>query len=378
MCPEDSYEVFRAQPNFLSITMYQFLSRRLLLLVPVIFGITFVTFALARILPGDPCYSALGERATLEQCNAYREREGLNDPIPMQFGRYLNDIVHGNFGESLKDKRPVLQIILERLPMTLEVTIGAMLFSTTFGVLLGVISAVRRNTAADVATMIGANIGVSMPVFWLGLMLAYVFAILLKDTPFWIPPSGRLSSGLSIPPLTETFNLQNLDGVMGTIVTFASNTVTFNALITGNFEILRDALWHLILPCVAVGTIPLSIIARITRSSLLEVFGLDYIRTARAKGLREQVVISRHAMRNAMLPIVTVIGLSVGGLMSGAVLTETVFALPGVGTQLVRAILARDYAVVQAFTVVIALIFVFVNLIVDLSYVFLDPRVRMQ
>lgn len=358
--------------------MYQFLSRRLLLLVPVIFGITFVTFALARILPGDPCYSALGERATLEQCNAYREREGLNDPIPMQFGRYLNDIVHGNFGESLKDKRPVLQIILERLPMTLEVTIGAMLFSTTFGVLLGVISAVRRNTAVDVATMIGANIGVSMPVFWLGLMLAYVFAILLKDTPFWIPPSGRLSSGLSIPPLTETFNLQNLDGVMGTIVTFASNTVTFNALITGNFEILRDALWHLILPCVAVGTIPLSIIARITRSSLLEVFGLDYIRTARAKGLREQVVISRHAMRNAMLPIVTVIGLSVGGLMSGAVLTETVFALPGVGTQLVRAILARDYAVVQAFTVVIALIFVFVNLIVDLSYVFLDPRVRMQ
>ncbi|HZJ22839.1 MAG TPA: ABC transporter permease, partial [Anaerolineales bacterium] len=161
-------------------------------------------------------------------------------------------------------------------------------------------------------------------------------------------------------------------------VTFASNTVTFNALITGNFEVLRDALWHLILPCVAVGTIPLSIIARITRSSLLEVFGLDYIRTARAKGLREQVVILRHAMRNAMLPIVTVIGLSVGGLLSGAVLTETVFALPGVGTQLVRAILARDYAVVQGFTVVIALIFVFVNLIVDLSYVFLDPRVRMQ
>ena len=358
--------------------MYQFLSRRLLLLVPVIFGITFVTFALARILPGDPCYSALGERATLEQCNAYSEREGLNDPIPVQFGRYLNDIVHGNFGESLKDKRPVLQIILERLPMTLEITIGAMLFSTIFGILLGVISAVRRNTPMDVATMIGANIGVSMPVFWLGLMLAYVFAILLKDTPFWIPPSGRLSSGISIPPLTKTFNLQNLDGLMGTIVTFASNTVTFNALITGNFEVLRDALWHLILPCVAVGTIPLSIIARITRSSLLEVFGLDYIRTARAKGLREQVVILRHAMRNAMLPIVTVIGLSVGGLLSGAVLTETVFALPGVGTQLVRAILARDYAVVQGFTVVIALIFVFVNLIVDLSYVFLDPRVRIQ
>ena len=358
--------------------MSQFLLRRLILLIPVIFGITFVTFALARILPGDPCYAALGERATEEQCNDYREREGLNDPILVQFGRYLNDIAHGNFGESLKDRRPVMQIVLERLPMTLEVTLGAMLFSTVFGVLLGVISAVRRNTAIDVGTMIGANIGVSMPVFWLGLMLAYFFAIILKETPFWIPPSGRLSSGLSLPSLAETFNIQNMDGLWGAIVTFASNMVTFNALITGNFEVLRDALWHLILPCVAVGTIPLSIIARMTRSSLLEVFGLDYVRTARAKGLRERVVIVKHALRNAMLPIVTVIGLSFGGLMSGAVLTETVFALPGVGTQLVRAILSRDYAVVQAFTVVIALMFVFVNLIVDLSYVFLDPRIRMQ
>ncbi|MCI0556155.1 MAG: ABC transporter permease [Anaerolineae bacterium] len=358
--------------------MYQFLFRRLILLLPVIFGITFVTFALARILPGDPCFAVLGEKATPEQCNAFREREGLNDPILVQFARYLGDIARGNFGESLKDSRSVTQIMLERLPMTLEVTLGAMLFSTIFGVLLGVISAVRRNTAVDVSTMIGANIGVSMPVFWLGLMLAYLFAILLKDTPFWIPPSGRLSSGLSIPPLAETYNLQNLSGLWGAIVTFASNTVTFNALITGNYEVLRDALWHLILPCVAVGTIPLSIIARMTRSSLLEVLGLDYIRTARAKGLRERVVVFKHAMRNAMLPIVTVIGLSVGGLMSGAVLTETVFALPGVGTQLVSAILSRDYAVVQAFTVVIALIFVFVNLIVDFSYVFLDPRVRLQ
>jgi peptide/nickel transport system permease protein len=358
--------------------MTQFLLRRLLLLLPVLFGITFVTFALARVLPGDPCYAILGEKATVEQCNAFREREGLNDPILVQFVRYLGDISRGNFGESLKDGRPVTQIMLERLPMTIEVTLGAMLFSTTFGILLGVISAVRRNTPLDVATMLGANVGVSMPVFWLGLMLAYLFAIVLKDTPFWIPPSGRLTSGLSIPPLAETLNLQDVTGLWGTLITFASYSVTFNALITGNFEVLRDALWHLILPCVAVGTIPLSIIARMTRSSLLEVFGLDYIRTARAKGLRERVVILKHAMRNAMLPIVTVVGLSVGGLMSGAVLTETVFALPGVGTQLVSAILSRDYAVVQAFTVIIALIFVFVNLIVDLSYVFLDPRVRMQ
>jgi len=350
----------------------------LLLLIPVLLGITFVTFALARILPGDVCFAVIGEKATAEQCAEFRQRQGLNDPIPVQFARYLGDILHGNFGVSLKDGRPVTEIVLQRLPMTIEITIGAMLFSTFFGVLLGIISAIRRNTIVDVWTMIGANTGVSMPVFWLGLMLAYVFALKFKGTLFWIPPSGRLSSGISISPLAETFHLQNLHGLLGALVTFASYSVVFNALVTGNFKVLRDALWHLILPCVAVGTIPLSIIARMTRASLLEVLSLDFIRTARAKGLRERAVIFKHALRNAMLPIVTVIGLSVGGLLSGAVLTETVFALPGVGTQLVTAILSRDYAVVQAFTVVIALIFVFVNLIVDLSYVFLDPRVRLQ
>jgi peptide/nickel transport system permease protein len=358
--------------------MSQFLIRRFLLLLPVLFGITFVTFALARILPGDACFAVLGEKVSPEQCAAFKERQGLNDPIMVQFGRYLGNILHGDFGVSLKDGRSVTDIVLQRLPMTVEITIGAMFFSTFFGVLLGIISAVRRNSAIDVGTMIGANVGVSMPVFWLGLMLAYIFALKLKGTPFWIPPSGRLSSGISIPPLVEYYQLENLSGLWGAVVTFASNMVTFNALLTGNFEVFRDALWHLILPCVAVGTIPLSIIARMTRSSMLEVLSLDYIRTARAKGLIERVVVLRHALRNALLPIVTVVGLSVGGLMSGAVLTETVFALPGVGTQLITAILSRDYAVVQAFTVVIALIFVFVNLIVDFSYAFLDPRVRLQ
>ncbi len=361
--------------------MTQFILRRLFLLIPVLLGILGVTFAIARLIPGDPCVAALGERATPEQCFQFRERLGLNDSIPAQFVRYLGNVAQGNFGESIRDKRPVTDILLERLPMTLEVTAGAMLFSTSFGVLFGLISAVRHNSAVDVATMMGANVGVSMPVFWLGLMLAYVFALTLKGTPFWIPPSGRLTSGLlTLAPLTETWGLETL-GVSGlplAIITLLSNTVTFNAFITGRVDILRDALWHLILPCVAVGTIPLSIIARMTRSSLLEVLGLDYIRTARAKGLVERVVIYKHAMRNAMLPIVTVIGLSFGGLMSGAVLTETVFALPGVGTQLVTAILSRDYPVVQGFTIVIALIFVLVNLMVDLSYAFLDPRIRLQ
>jgi peptide/nickel transport system permease protein len=358
--------------------MSQFIVRRLILLVPVLLGILAVTFALGRMIPGDPCYAALGERATEQQCFAFRERFGLNQSIPVQFVKYLGNIAQGQFGESIRNKRPVTDIILERLPMTLEVTLGAMLFSSTFGILLGLISATRRNSAADVVTMIGANVGVSMPVFWLGLMLAYVFALALKGTPLWLAPSGRLSSGVTIAPLTQTFHLAHVTGLAAAALTFFSNWVTLNALITGNSKVLLDALKHLILPCVAVGTIPLSIIARMTRSSLLDVLGLDYIRTARAKGLRERNVIFGHAMRNALLPIVTIIGLSFGGLMSGAVLTETVFSLPGVGTQLVSAIQARDYPVVQAFTVVVAVIFVMVNLIVDFSYALLDPRIRLQ
>lgn len=358
--------------------MTQFILRRLILLVPVLLGILFITFALARLIPGDPCVAMLGERATPEQCQAFRERFGLNDSLPVQFTRYIVEIMQGDFGESIRNKRPVLDIVLERLPMTLELTLGAMLFSTTMGMALGILSAVRRNSTADVLTMMGANVGVSMPVFWLGLMLEYTFALLLKDTPFWLPPSGRLSSGVSALPLADVWQLKDLNGPLLALVTFASNTVTFNALITGQFAVLKDALTHLLLPSMAVGTIPLSIIARMTRSSMLEVLGLEYIRTARAKGQREPVVIFRHALRNAMLPVITVIGLSFGGLLGGAVLTETVFALPGVGTQLVSAIQARDYPVVQAFTVIIAIIFVLVNLVVDLSYSYLDPRIRLQ
>ena len=355
--------------------MTQFIIRRLILFIPALLGILLITFVLARLIPGDPCVAMLGERATPAQCDAFRERFGLNDSLPVQFVRYMTSFLQGDFGDSIRNKRPVGDILLERLPMTLEVTIGAMLFSTIFGVAFGIISAVRRNSAVDVATMMGANVGVSMPVFWLGLMLEYVFALALKDTIFWLPPSGRLSAGVSATPLAEAWGLENVDGVL---LTFVSNTVTLNALITGQFDVFIDAVRHLILPCIAVGTIPLAIIARMTRSSLLEVLGLDYIRTARAKGLKQRAVIFKHAFRNAILPIITVIGLSFGALLGGAVLTETVFALPGVGTQLVSAIQARDYPVVQGFTVIVAVIFLFVNLIVDLSYSFLDPRIRLQ
>jgi peptide/nickel transport system permease protein len=358
--------------------MLQFISRRLLLLIPVLIGIIFITFGIVRMIPGNPCVTMLGERATPEKCQLFMERYGLNDNFAVQFGRYLGNMTQGDFGTSIKFTRPVVDIIAERLPLTIELTFCAMIFSTVFGVLFGVISALKRNSFIDTLTMIGANIGVSMPVFWLGLMLAYVFALMLKGTPFFIPPSGRFSAGLTLMSLSKYWGMTDLEGFQKFAVNFLSNSLIPNVLITGNWKALKDGLWHLILPAVAVGTIPMAVIARMTRSSLLEVLGLDYIRTARAKGLVERLVISKHAMRNAMIPIVTIIGIETGSLLSGAVLTETVFALPGVGTSLVNAILARDYPVVQGFTLVIAIIFVLVNLIVDLSYAYLDPRIRVE
>lgn len=358
--------------------MLQFITRRLFLLIPVLIGILFVTFIIVRAIPGDPCKAMLGEKATKEKCDEFRARYGLNDNIAVQFGRYMVNMAKGDLGTSIRFSRPVWDVIAERLPLTIELTIFAMIFSTVVGVLLGIISALRRNTIIDTLTMVVANIGVSMPVFWLGLMLAYLFAITLKGTDFALPPSGRLTAGLALVPLAKVWGITDPGGFQKFWLTFLSNSMLFNSIVTGNWKLLGDGLRHLILPAVAVGTIPMSIIARMTRSSLLEVLGLDYIRTARAKGVVARRVISRHAMRNAMIPIVTIIGIETGGLLSGAVLTETVFALPGIGTMLVQSILARDYPVVQGFTLIIALIFIFVNLIVDLSYAYLDPRIRLE
>jgi peptide/nickel transport system permease protein len=358
--------------------MLQFILRRLIFLLPVLLGILFVTFVLTRLIPGDPCTAMLGERATPAICNAFKERFGLNDNVLVQFVRYLASVAQGDLGTSVQYSRPVVDILAERLPMTVELTTGAIFFASLVGVSLGIVSALRHNSAVDVATMIWANIGVSMPVFWLGLMLAYIFALVLRDTPFFIPPSGRLTPGTSLPPLAQAWDLQNLSGLGKFVVSFLSNSVVFNSIASFNLDVLRDALWHLILPSVAVGTIPLSIIARMTRSSLLDVAGQDYVRTARAKGLRERAILFRHTLRNALIPIVTIIGLQIGGLLSGAILTETVFALPGMGTSLVNAILARDYPVVQGFTVAIAVLYAAVNIMVDLSYAYLNPRIRLQ
>ncbi len=357
--------------------MISFVVRRLLMAIPVLLGIVFVTFALARVLPGDPCRAALGERATAAVCDMFIKRVGLDQPIPVQFYRYMGELLRGDLGESFRFGRPATQILVERLPMTVELSISAMIFAVLVSIPLGIISAYWHNSAIDVGTMMGANIGVSMPVFWLGLMLAYIFAVLLKGTPLWLPPSGRLTAGMEVVPLTEVWHIQ-AQGVPLAVLTFLSNMFVLNGLLTGNWALMWDALKHLILPAAALGTIPLAIIARMTRSSLLDVLGLDYIRTARAKGLREWAVVLRHGLRNAMLPVVTIIGLSLGELLGGAVLTETIFGLSGVGQTLFESITARDYTIVQAFTLVIAVGYVIINLIVDLSYAYLDPRIRLS
>jgi peptide/nickel transport system permease protein len=357
--------------------MTSYITRRLLLAVPVLLGIVFVVFTLVRLIPGDPCRAALGERATDEICDAYIARRGLDQPIPVQFVRYLGELIHGDLGDSYRQGRPVTTMLVERLPVTLELSLAALFFAVCVGMPLGLISALRQNSAADVGTMVVANIGVSMPVFWLGLMLQFIFGVALMGTALALPPSGRLSPGVTVEPFYIVWGL-DVKGGIETILRFLSNIYTLNAVLTLDGVLFVDAVRHLILPAIALGTIPMAIIARMTRSSLLEVLGLDYIRTARAKGLLEGSVIVRHALRNAMLPIVTIIGLQFGILLAGAVLTETIFNLSGVGRSLYEAITARDYRVVEGFTLVIAVFFVLINLVVDVSYAYLDPRVRLD
>lgn len=321
----------------------------------------------------------LGEKATDVVCDEFNARHGLDKPILVQFGYYVNEVAHGDFGRSFRFSKPVTDLLIERLPITVELSIAALVISILVGIPLGVISAVKHNSWIDVLTMLWANTGVSMPVFWLGLMLAYIFALALKDTPFQLPPSGRLSPGLITVPFYEIWNLNLREGtVTYTILNFISRMNILNGLLSSDFALVKDAVIHLILPAVALGTIPMALIARMSRSAMLEVLGQDYIRTARAKGLKQRAVVMKHAFRNALLPLVTVIGLSLGSLLGGAVLTETVFNLSGVGRILYDAITARDYGIVQAFTLVIAVFFVILNLIVDVSYAYLDPRIRLN
>ena len=358
--------------------MSRFIIRRLLSAIPVLFGIVLLVFILARVIPGDPCTAAYGEKATPQVCAAFEVRYGLDKPIWEQFFIYLGSILQGDFGSSIRYGRPVSDILLERLPVTVELTFVALVFASFFGIILGVLSATRRNSPVDVGTMVIANLGVSTPVFVLGLLLAFVFAVLLKDTPLALPPSGRLSPGVTVIPLATRWGLEDLSGLPRVILDFISNMYILNSILSAQWAILVDASKHLILPAIAVGTIPLAIVARMTRSSLLEVLGLDYVRTARAKGLKERSVVVQHGMRNALLPVVTVIGLSLGAFLSGAILTETIFNLTGMGKTLFEAISSRDYIVIQGVTIIVAIAYLVVNLIVDVSYAFLDPRIRLS
>jgi peptide/nickel transport system permease protein len=357
--------------------MSVFILRRLVLSIPVILFILVFTFSINRLIPGDPCIALYGEKATEAICDAFAVRYGLDQPIPTQLGIYMLSVFQGDFGISIRFGRTVSELLIERLPVTLELALSALVFATLVGVPLGIFSAYRHNSPLDIAGMVAANIGVSMPVFWLGLMLSFIFGVVLKDTPLALPPTGRLSAGANPLPFYEVWGMATEDTANG-LMTFISRLNVLNAILTLNGQLLLDAIRHLILPAVAVGTIPLAIIARMTRSSVLEVLNQDYIRTARAKGLSEVKVVSKHAVRNALLPVVTIIGLSFGGLVSGAVLTETIFGFTGIGRTLFEGITARDYSLVQGVTVITAIAFVIINLTVDVLYGYLDPRIRLS
>jgi len=356
-----------------------YILRRLLLSMPVLFGVLIITFILARSIPGNPCEGMLGPKATPEICDNFIKAKGLDQPITVQFGIYIKDVIRGDFGKSIRHSRPVVQILVERLPATIELSFTAFLIAVVIGIPIGILSVIYRNSPIDVTTMIGANIGVSMPVFWLGLILMYVFALLLKDTPIWLPPSGRVSAMLRSDPFYEVYGITVAEGsARFFLFDFLSNLYIFNSIVTRDLVVLGDTIRHLILPAVTLSIMPLSILARMTRSSLLDELGLNYILVARAKGLRRRVAITKHGFRNAILPIITIMGLQVGGLLSGAVLTETIFSFPGLGRMLFESIVVHDYPVVQMITLVIAVIYVMANLMVDLSYAILDPRIRLE
>lgn len=334
--------------------MSQYILKRLLGLVPVLLGITLAVFLLLRLIPGDPATVLAGERATPEQIVALKAQLGLDRPLPFQYFAFLGNLLRLNLGTSILSGVPVLDEIRNRWSATFELSIAAMLIAIVLGIPAGVLAAVRKNRWQDQVTIAGSLIGVSLPVYWLGLLLTYLFSVTLN----WLPSNGRLSieAGLNFQPITGFYVL--------------------DAILRLNFGVLGDALAHLILPALTLSTIPMAIVARITRSAMLDVLTQDYIRTAKAKGLSDRLIIVRHALKNALLPINTTIGLQFGTLLGGAILTETIFAWAGIGSWIYDGILARDYPVVQGGVVFVAIVFVLINLLVDLSYAFVDPRVQ--
>jgi peptide/nickel transport system permease protein len=335
--------------------MLRFVIRRLLLLVPILIGLSILVFAWIRALPGGPAEALLGERLTPESRAQIEEQYGLDDPLPVQYWRYVKTtVVDRDLGTSINTRRPVSDELKERFPATIELAIAAMLFAMVLGVPLGYVAAKRYGGPIDQASLVLSLLGVSIPIFFLAILLKYIFALQLG----LLPTVGRISVLIELEHPTNFYVL--------------------DAIIAGDPEALWDVIKHLILPAIALGSIPLAIVARITRAATLDVQNEDYVRTARAKGLSPRVVDRRHIFRNALLPIATIIGLQTGLLLSGAVLTETVFAWPGMGTWLVEASENRNYPVLQGGILFVSLVFVFVNLLVDLSYALINPRIRVS
>ena len=332
--------------------MLRFTVRRLLLLVPILLGLSVLVFLFVRALPGGPEQALLGERSTPQRIAEVRQTYGLDRPVHEQYLSYMGRVAQGDLGVSTISQRPVTEEIARRFPGTIELAGTAVLFAVSVGIPLGYVAARRQGSWIDNASTVGSLVGIAIPVFALGYLLKYVFAVRLG----WLPGTGR-ESPTSLADHPTGFYL--LDG-----------------LLTGDPGASWDALKHLVMPAIALGTIPLAFITRITRAAVLEVSNEDYVRTAEAKGLQRSVISRRHVLRNAMLPVATVIGLQTGLLLSGAVLTETVFAFNGMGSYLAGAVFNRDYAVLQGGILFLAVIFVVVNLLVDLAYGVLDPRVR--
>lgn len=332
--------------------MLKYIIKRILMLIPVLIGVSIIVFLIMRVFSPDPAPIVLGQHATQQATEAWRQANGLNDPIYLQYIHYLQGALTGDLGTSYYTKTPVTKEILTRFPATIELAIVAIVLASIFGILIGVISAVKKNSIFDNAGMLLALIGVSMPIFWLGILLIIFFSGFLH----WLPSNGR------IDPLLQPLHITGLYLV--------------DSLMTINMNAFKDALRHIILPASALAMYSMAIITRMTRSSMLDTLQQDYIRTARAKGVSEGRVIVRHALRNGLIPIITVIGLQLGSLLGGAVLTETVFSWPGIGAYTVACILKSDFPVVQGVVLLVAAIFVMVNLLVDVIYAFLDPRIK--
>ena len=332
--------------------MTRYVIRRLILALPVLLGIMTAVFIMLQLIPGDPALALAGEKASVEQVERIREEFGLNRPLPVQYAYFLKSAFTLDFGASLRTHQPVAGELRQFFGATIELSVAALIIALAIGIPAGVIAATFRGTPLDYGTMVVALIGISTPVFWAGIVLIYLLSFRLGIFPI----GGIIATGIPLERITDAYVL--------------------DSLLTRNWLAFRSSLHHLLLPAIVLSTIPMAIIARITRSSMLEVLGQDYLRTARAKGLKDRLVITRHALKNALIPVVTAIGLQFGGLLSGAFLTETVFGRPGLGRYVVAAIGARDYPAIQGTVLVVAILFVLINILVDIAYAAIDPRIH--